>query len=199
MLLFPALFLASRAPRVCQAWGMCVRRGPPVLPLCPDHHPRRPALPPARLPASPADWLRRAGPGGWGVRGGGVPPPAGRGVLGQGALVQCAGQQQLQLAPVSAPPAGAGQQAQQACCPLTTSQTAPLPPACPPFPQRNRLYVADTESHALREIDLGRKAVTTLAGAPARTAPACLPPAVGRAHCCASRKPPLLTATEAGA
>jgi hypothetical protein len=30
--------------------------------------------------------------------------------------------------------------------------------------QRNRLYVADTENHALREVDLRAKTVKTLAG-----------------------------------
>jgi hypothetical protein len=32
--------------------------------------------------------------------------------------------------------------------------------------QRNCLYVADTEAHALREVDLGEKTVKTLAGGP---------------------------------
>lgn len=68
----------------------------------------------------------------------------------------------------------------RAHAPIACSASVPLPPP-PPLVrlQRDCLYVADTEAHALREIDLRRKTVTTLAGAPgsARHAPPSLYPA----------------------
>lgn len=58
---------------------------------------------------------------------------------------------------------------QRPCQPASSAPRSGKPhhaSATLPLAQRDCLYVADTEAHALREIDLRRKTVTTLAGAP---------------------------------
>lgn len=82
----------------------------------------------------------------------------------------------------AAPGPGCSSASSLGCAPTHPLHALPPSPSPPPplvRLQRDCLYVADTEAHALREIDLRRKTVTTLAGAPgsARHAPPSLYPA----------------------